>query len=1064
MGEQKHKKGFYLPFSARIGFSLFLVGGIFSISITTFIYSYISSEIVRSSKSQVETLGRIFSSQISKSHSTDIAELLGYALSGKNREEAIKSLTIGETVSTLSPEEIVKYQSLDSFQKIKNLLAEIAHIGKGKKEKLIQFAYILTKVPESKNHNVVVFVADVGKEIDEDVESANIGELYEVSLQDGISKAFEGKVTSNKEYTIDKWGTYLSSFAPIYNTKGEVIALLGLDLSVESEYNLINNLKYLIYSIIGFSILFSILLGTLLGKYFEKPIKDLSRGVLSLEAQDYSFTIPVVREDELGLLAKSFNGMIVSIREMREELLKQAYQLEEKVNERTKELEDSRYRAIQAKLELDSLNQITLNIIESNSLEKSLYFIFNHLLGTYYMDGLILYFPSRDGKKLVPFKARGIDIPEDKFQYLLRYEIPISDSSSIIHKAFQRYKNTFFHYRLVKKLISNSEKEFFDTLGVISCLFIPIRIDNKKIGFLFGCFLNEKVILNKDELISITKFIVQIAGVLQKEKYQEELRKAREILERKHQDTTLLNLLIKRASEANDIDRILSIFHQFVKERFGIQYYGFSLVNESGDEGKLFQCVFPEFVTEEEETALKRNIYNLKNQKTAHSIVVRAERLFFFQKVKTTGISQEELMVKNICKFESLIIIPLKIRGKLFGFIDLFNVDKFTISGEDLEYLSLISEELAIAIHNTILFKETKDARKQMEIEMGIAVIARLEAESSRNSLEKAFRELKESQENLIRSEKMAALGQLIDGIAHELNTPLGAIQASAENIQINLTENLSQSMDFLIGLDIQEVQLLKELLSEPLNFELSLKEVKDVRKRLKGELKARAVEDPEEIVEALVFLGYLEIPEKYDIFWKSSRRKLILKFVDKEIGTLKKTQIISTAVQKTSKIVSALKNFTADSDSLARRKAKLSEGIDSTLAIYANYLRKGIEVIKNYESNPEIECVHEQIVQVWSHILSNAIWALKGVGKISIGMREITEVQRLEIIFQDNGPGIPPEIKSKLFEPFFTTKKAGEGTGLGLHLCKQIIESHNGSITVESEPGNTQFIVRLPM
>ncbi|KAF2379147.1 hypothetical protein BSN82_17290, partial [Acinetobacter baylyi] len=151
-----------------------------------------------------------------------------------------------------------------------------------------------------------------------------------------------------------------------------------------------------------------------------------------------------------------------------------------------------------------------------------------------------------------------------------------------------------------------------------------------------------------------------------------------------------------------------------------------------------------------------------------------------------------------------------------------------------------------------------------------------------------------------------------------------------------------------------------------------------------------------------------------------------------------------STAVQKTSKIVSALKNFSADSESLTRRKAKIADGIDSTLAIYANYLRKGIEVQKIYNSNSEIECVPEQLVQVWTHILSNAIWALKGEGKITISLEEI-EGKQIEIVFRDNGPGIPIDIQQKLFEPFFTTKKAGEGTGLGLHLCKQIIESHNG-------------------
>ena len=151
------------------------------------------------------------------------------------------------------------------------------------------------------------------------------------------------------------------------------------------------------------------------------------------------------------------------------------------------------------------------------------------------------------------------------------------------------------------------------------------------------------------------------------------------------------------------------------------------------------------------------------------------------------------------------------------------------------------------------------------------------------------------------------------------------------------------------------------------------------------------------------------------------------------------------------------------------KRKANVIDGIESVLIIYANYLKKGIHLTKNFSDIPEIECFPEKLIQIWTHLLSNAIQATSGEGNISITVKleksfNNSSPDNILVVFEDNGNGIPIEIQDKIFEPFFTTKKSGEGAGLGLHICKQIVAQHNGNISVLSEVGKTIFTVILPV
>lgn len=131
-------------------------------------------------------------------------------------------------------------------------------------------------------------------------------------------------------------------------------------------------------------------------------------------------------------------------------------------------------------------------------------------------------------------------------------------------------------------------------------------------------------------------------------------------------------------------------------------------------------------------------------------------------------------------------------------------------------------------------------------------------------------------------------------------------------------------------------------------------------------------------------------------------------------------------------------------------------------LTIYHNLLKQGIEVIKNYGKVPAILCYPEEVNQVWTNLIHNAIQAMNNKGKLEIAVAE--QNQHVVVILTDSGCGIPDKILARIFEPFFTTKPAGEGNGLGLDIVRRIVDKHQGKIEVESEPGRTTFSVWLPI
>ena len=171
----------------------------------------------------------------------------------------------------------------------------------------------------------------------------------------------------------------------------------------------------------------------------------------------------------------------------------------------------------------------------------------------------------------------------------------------------------------------------------------------------------------------------------------------------------------------------------------------------------------------------------------------------------------------------------------------------------------------------------------------------------------------------------------------------------------------------------------------------------------------------------------------------------------------------MTLAMERVSKLIFSLKNYARKELSGGEKiKANLNESIETVLTLYHHRIKQGVEVIRNFSEVSLIECYPDEIIQVWTNLIHNAIQAMNDKGIIKINLYEDGSYINVEII--DNGSGIPLEIQENIFKPFYTTKPPGEGTGLGLDIVSRIVKKHKGEITVDSEVGNTKFTVRIPL
>jgi signal transduction histidine kinase len=348
-------------------------------------------------------------------------------------------------------------------------------------------------------------------------------------------------------------------------------------------------------------------------------------------------------------------------------------------------------------------------------------------------------------------------------------------------------------------------------------------------------------------------------------------------------------------------------------------------------------------------------------------------------------------------------------------------------------YDSLYQEENLVKITQLILqndfeqrellqlaeIEKQKQVRNYLILTIGLVVIlvivilnryfikrkANINLERQKSELNETLSHLTQAQTQLVQSEKMASLGQVTAGVAHELNNPLNFVSTSVKPLRRNM-EDLMAIMEKYDAV-IAEQDLANAFI--------------DAEKYKKGVDYAYLIKETKDLLEG-----------------------------------------INEGASRSEKIVKGLRTFSR-MDENEFKGVNIHEGIDSTLLLLSNKLKDRITVHKNYGSIPPVDGLPGKLNQVFMNILSNSILAIEGEGEIFIRTERIKDQARISI--KDSGEGMSDEIQEHIFEPFFTTRAVGQGTGLGLSITYSIIEEHHGSIQVKSAPGlGSEFIISLPL
>ncbi len=339
-------------------------------------------------------------------------------------------------------------------------------------------------------------------------------------------------------------------------------------------------------------------------------------------------------------------------------------------------------------------------------------------------------------------------------------------------------------------------------------------------------------------------------------------------------------------------------------------------------------------------------------------------------------------------------------------FLSIALADKINLLQKEKEDTQKMAVEVSV---------ENEKLVKQQNILLEEKVYKRTEElQHSNSQLNEAIINLKDTQTQLVESEKMASLGQLTAGIAHEINNPINFVKSNINPLKLDFADIITLLDKYDSLHDMPDENAIKQKLS-------------DLKKLQKS----------------------LDIP-----------------FVKEEIKNL--INGIEDGAERTAEIVRGLRTFTRIDES-ALKKVNIHDGINSTLVILKNSMPFHVEIVRNFNANGSIECFPGKLNQVFMNIFNNAFQSMIEISEsdekdfLFIQTDDI-ENDRIKISMRDTGIGMSEEVQKKVFEPFFTTKDVGEGTGLGLAIVHKIIHKHSGTIEVKSQVGyGTEFIIILP-
>jgi signal transduction histidine kinase len=381
--------------------------------------------------------------------------------------------------------------------------------------------------------------------------------------------------------------------------------------------------------------------------------------------------------------------------------------------------------------------------------------------------------------------------------------------------------------------------------------------------------------------------------------------------------------------------------------------------------------------------------------------------------------------------------------------VDDYNEIKDTISVNRVFFDTIIKDDFVLTINENIkqfnLSSRLRRQKKDMET-----------LQSNHDNMQKL----------LTNSEKLITLGKQLAGVIHEINTPFGAIKSSSHNMQVSLEGALEKLPKLFETIDDESVKILFFKLLEQSAKEtktLTTREERKLKKELAQTLDELGIENSKDVSSKFTKLKIYSDIEEYLPIIKSEHSSFIFDTAYQMSDIKANNDNVTIAINKVAKMIKAIKSFARYGHTEEMIQANLKESLESVLTIYHNQIKQGTELIREYDEDiADIYCYPDELNQVWTNLIHNALQAMDFSGTLTVGLKQDDEYQTVSI--KDSGCGIPEDIKEKIFDAFFTTKPAGVGTGLGLDILKKIVDKHGGKIELNTKVGvGTEFKIHIP-